>query len=76
LFAKHDLQVSGSLAAKWLEEALRSPWPTLADVSPTGTIIEAGRPILTVFAEGADADEVLANLKSRVALIEREIYVN
>ena len=52
LFAKRDIVISPMNSPNMsLAEALRTPWPTLADVSPAGTPIEDGRPILTVFAE-------------------------
>ena len=59
-----------------LAEALRKPWPTLADVSLAGTPIEAGRPILTLFAEGRDETDVERRLRDRAAELERMIYEN
>jgi predicted ATP-grasp superfamily ATP-dependent carboligase len=53
---------------------MESPWPRLADISPAGTSIEAGRPILTVFAESGDVDEVEQQLRQRVVDLEAEIY--
>jgi predicted ATP-grasp superfamily ATP-dependent carboligase len=74
MFAKQDIVISEEIAAMALAEALRTPRPTLADVSPAGTRIDAGRPIFTVFADGADVDEVEQKLRSRVAELEQHIY--
>jgi predicted ATP-grasp superfamily ATP-dependent carboligase len=74
MFAKQDIVISEEFAAMALAEALRTHWPTLADVSPAGTRIDAGRPIFTVFADGADVDEVEQKLRSRVAELEQHIY--
>jgi predicted ATP-grasp superfamily ATP-dependent carboligase len=74
LFARRDCIISDQFFEHALSEALRTPWPTLADVSPAGTPIDAGRPILTVFAE-ADCAEVVENrLRERVAEIEQVVY--
>ncbi len=74
LFAKRDVQISESFAYESLAEAMITPWPTLADVSPAGTMIEAGRPILTVFAEGTSVGNVEQRLRQRVAELEQQIY--
>lgn len=76
LFARRDLVISAEFANNTLEMALENPWPSLADVSPAGTPIEAGRPILTLFANGDSADEVEHNLHQRVAEVEQEIYAS
>ncbi|HVT30304.1 MAG TPA: ATP-grasp domain-containing protein [Lacipirellulaceae bacterium] len=74
LFAKGDVEINQSFADFTFHEALRTPWPTLADISPAGTPIEAGRPVLTVFAEGSSADEVEQRLRDRVAELEHILY--
>ncbi len=74
LFAKREVQISESFAHESLGEALITPWPTLADVSPAGTMIEVGRPILTVFAEGATVDDAKQRLRQRVDELEQQIY--
>ena len=51
-----------------LAEVAREPWPTLADVSPAGTLIEAGRPILTIFADGATSIGVEEPLRTRIEI--------
>jgi len=45
-------------------------WPPLADVPPSGAMIEAGWPILTVFANGINETIVLESLQSLVAEIQ------
>jgi predicted ATP-grasp superfamily ATP-dependent carboligase len=74
LFAKRDLVIEQAFADATFAEALRTPWPTLADVSVTGTLVEASRPILTLFGEGASMDDVERRLRDRVVQLERELY--
>jgi predicted ATP-grasp superfamily ATP-dependent carboligase len=76
LFARRDIVMPGDFAAAALAEASRLPWPTLADVSPAGTSIEAGRPVLTLFADGTTVDEVQNNLRERVAALEHSLYAD
>lgn len=76
LFAKRGLRVSPWFADWSLAEALKTPWPTLADVSPAGTMVEAGRPLLTVFAGGETVSEVEFRLREHVADIEKRLYGN
>jgi predicted ATP-grasp superfamily ATP-dependent carboligase len=45
-------------------------WPPLADVPPAGATVEAGWPILTVFANGSNETTVLESLQARVAEIQ------
>jgi uncharacterized protein len=73
LFARRDLVISKSLADKSLADALKTPWPSHADVSAAGTPIQAGRPILTLFAEGTTLDEVERRLRERAMQTEREL---
>jgi uncharacterized protein len=76
LFAKRDIVICESFAEMSLVEALRTPWPTLADVSPAHTQIEAGRPILTIFATGATVDDVERKLRTRAEELESQLYSN
>ena len=50
-----------------------APWPSCADIPASGAIIEAGWPILTVMAEGADDRTVIEALKRRTADLYRAI---
>jgi len=74
LYARHDLVVSRTFAEWSLAESNREPWPTLGDVSPAGTPIEAGRPILTVFAEGSEETEIESRLREKSRAIEDRLY--
>jgi uncharacterized protein len=74
LFAKRDVIVPQSFAERAFVEATRAPWPTLADVPIAGSPIEAGRPVLTIFAEAQNADAVEPQLRDRVVEVERELY--
>ena len=76
LFARRDIVMPRDIAATALSEASRQPWPTLADVSPAGTPIEAGRPVLTLFADGANVDEVESRLRKRVTTLEHFLYAD
>ena len=74
LFARRDVVISETFATATLAEALRMPWPSLADISAAGTPIEAGRPVLTMFADGATDDEVERQLRRRASELERALY--
>ncbi len=73
LFAKHDLVISRAFADETLAEASQTPWPTLADVSARGTLVEAGRPILTMFADGSSVEQVEQGLRDRVVELENAL---
>jgi predicted ATP-grasp superfamily ATP-dependent carboligase len=74
LYAKRDVIISSEFATMAVSEAARQPWPTLADISPAGTPVEAGRPVLTVFADGSSDHEVEQQLRERVAALEHRLY--
>lgn len=74
LFAKTDIVISERLSTTVLAEASRKPWPALADISPPGTLVEKGRPILTVFAEGRSIEDVENRLRNKVAHLEQRVY--
>jgi predicted ATP-grasp superfamily ATP-dependent carboligase len=74
LFAKRNVVISKHFGETALAESSRLPWPTLADVSPPGTLIEIGRPILTLFADGTSTDDVEQRLKYRATELERHVY--
>ena len=59
MFARHDVVVGDTRA--WLADA------TVRDVPHPGEAIGEGRPVCTVFAEGADARECYAALVDRAA---------
>jgi predicted ATP-grasp superfamily ATP-dependent carboligase len=73
LFAKRDIVISDQFAKRALEEGTALPWPMLGDVPTAGTHVEAGRPLLTIFSDGADVEEVEDRLRSRASEIERSL---
>ncbi len=44
-------------------------WPAVADVPVTGTPLNAGGPVITVFAAAGDDDSALRSLRRRVAMV-------
>ncbi len=74
LFATRDVVISQEFADYSIAQSLRSPWPTLADVSGPGTPIENGRPVLTMFASGTSVAEVEQRLRERVVKVESRLY--
>jgi predicted ATP-grasp superfamily ATP-dependent carboligase len=74
LFARREVTLTERFAETALAEAVREPWPTLADVSPAGTVVDEGRPVLTMFAEGSDVSEVEAKLRERCVEISSLLY--
>jgi predicted ATP-grasp superfamily ATP-dependent carboligase len=75
LFAKRDVKINARRAKYLLAEANQTSWPPLADIPNAATVIEAGQPVLTVFAESAASEQqVEDNLRSRVAIIEATLY--
>jgi predicted ATP-grasp superfamily ATP-dependent carboligase len=73
LFAREGVIISKQFAERALVDALKPQWPGLADISIAGTPIEAGRPILTLFADGTTVDEVEFRLRERAMQIERDL---
>jgi predicted ATP-grasp superfamily ATP-dependent carboligase len=76
LFAKRDVVISQEFADYSIAESLRTPWPTLGDVSAAGTPIENCRPVLTVFANGPNVAEVEQRLRERVVELEEKLYIH
>jgi predicted ATP-grasp superfamily ATP-dependent carboligase len=74
LFATRDVVVSQAFADYSIAESMREPWPLLADVSGPGTLVESGRPVLTMFASGTSVAEVEQRLRERVAEVENRLY--
>jgi predicted ATP-grasp superfamily ATP-dependent carboligase len=75
LFATHDSVITQDFADYSIAESFRSPWPMLADVSPAGTPIENGRPVLTIFASGTSVADVEQRLRQRVVEVENRLYI-
>lgn len=74
LFARREAVTSERFATMTLADSQASPWPGLADISPAGTSIATGQPVLTVFAHGKTFDEVEAGLRERIAALEKTLY--
>ena len=74
LFAERDLSVDTKLHARFRAAVNRGGWPELADIPPRGTQIPQHRPVITVFAEGADHDELSAELWRRTDEIRSWLY--
>jgi predicted ATP-grasp superfamily ATP-dependent carboligase len=74
LFAKQRVTVSAEFA-NWQNRVSRSTdWPSIADLSPAGTIVEVGQPIMSVFATDVARDEIENQFRDRLAMIERSLY--
>jgi predicted ATP-grasp superfamily ATP-dependent carboligase len=76
LFARRDFEIPRQFADVALAGSLKQPWPSHGDISPAGTPIQAGRPILTLFAEGATVEEVECQLRERAMRTEWELEVH
>ena len=48
--------------------------PAFADVPHPGAVIEAGRPVLTLFRRGPTADECLSGLRGLAADLDRWLF--
>jgi predicted ATP-grasp superfamily ATP-dependent carboligase len=74
LFARQDVFVTTEFADWALERTAIPPrWPELADLPRGGTRIFAGRPVVTVFAEGTSKDDVENLLRQDAAEIEQRL---
>jgi predicted ATP-grasp superfamily ATP-dependent carboligase len=67
LFARSDLVVSPELARSFDPSGNGFVRPEIADLPSAGTAIRAGWPVMTIFAEAATRDELLAALQENVA---------
>lgn len=74
LFATRDFEITQSFADYSIAESLRTPWPMLGDISSAGTLIENGRPVLTMFASGTSVAEVEQRLRECVVEVENRLY--
>jgi predicted ATP-grasp superfamily ATP-dependent carboligase len=79
VFAERPTMIAGDLGELWPEHAANRnsavPWPAVADIPPPGTRIEAGWPIATVLADGADEARVAERLRAQAAAL-RELVAN
>jgi predicted ATP-grasp superfamily ATP-dependent carboligase len=73
LFAEDEVTITPGFA-RWCMQQVQPPhWSALADVPRGGTRIPAGRPVLTVFAEGASSDEVERRLQQKCREVEGKL---
>jgi predicted ATP-grasp superfamily ATP-dependent carboligase len=73
LFSADDVTITPDFASWCMEQVLPPHWSALADVPRGGTRIPAGRPVLTVFAEGASSDDVERRLQRKCREIEGKL---
>lgn len=76
LFSSRGVTIGVDLRLLSHDSARGDGWPALADVPSIGTRVASLHPVLTLFADATSADEVLRNLKARVAIVKRQLYVN
>jgi predicted ATP-grasp superfamily ATP-dependent carboligase len=74
LFATRDVVISQEFADYSIAESLHTPWPALGDISSAGTLVENGRPVLTMFTGGTSVAEVEHRLRERVVEAENRLY--
>lgn len=72
-FAKQDVHVSDRFSTWALAQSRR--WPGLADVPAPGQFIPAGRPVVTLLAEGAEPEHGPLFAR-RVAELEGRLYAD
>jgi predicted ATP-grasp superfamily ATP-dependent carboligase len=73
LFARSDTIVAPEFPDWCIGQNRGRPWPTIADIPPSGTMIRPGQPIVTVFADGTDEPSVVAKLKLLAKSVNDEI---
>jgi predicted ATP-grasp superfamily ATP-dependent carboligase len=74
LFAERPVVIVEAFFEWALAESRLVPRPALADISPVGTTIASGRPVLTVFAAGSNSGEVERHLQDRIREVEPRLY--
>lgn len=72
LFADSRMQFPAAVTERF-EQEFAAEWPSLADIPAAGTIIEAGWPILTIFASGGTERETLERLQQRAAIARQQL---
>ena len=70
-YAESERVVHCDLAKRSANALDDDGWPAWADIPEAGSVIESGRPIATVMAEGASADAVEALLSARAAKLHQ-----
>lgn len=65
LFARHPSLVDGQFSRAALNANEGRKWPVVADIPRTGTRLQIGQPVLTVFAQGPSRETTLSELAAR-----------
>ncbi len=76
LFSRQSITIDEDVNLRSQIAADGTRWPALADLPRVGERVEVAHPVLTLFSSGATTDEIIANLKARVAIVERQLYVH
>ena len=65
LFARRSYEISQRFVDRCISQNEDKVWPDLADLPHAATRIEAGQPILTLFADGVSVESVRLSLKEK-----------
>ncbi|MEO8495650.1 MAG: ATP-grasp domain-containing protein [Planctomycetota bacterium] len=71
VYADREVFVDAKLERVLCEQNCANAEPVIADIPVTGTSIQRGEPIVTVFAKGATRAEVTAGLRGAIADVKR-----
>ncbi len=71
LFARRATVVPDNVPHRMVARQRREPWPAVADIPPPGQRIEAGQPVLTVFAAADTGRGVREQLVRRARNVQR-----
>ncbi len=72
LFAGQDVTIANDWPPS-MTASSATGWPQLSDIPSAGSSIETGWPVLTLFADGADDQQVLARLQAEAARLASAI---
>jgi predicted ATP-grasp superfamily ATP-dependent carboligase len=67
LYAPTNLEINDEFLNWTRRQNHEHSWPNVSDISPLGTVIHRGHPIVTIFAEGPDDASVVQRLMDRAA---------
>jgi predicted ATP-grasp superfamily ATP-dependent carboligase len=74
LFAPHKARVTEEQSATLLAMNAGLEWPIVADVPQGGIDMEAGAPVVTVFAVGPTVEETKHRLRDQLGLLRRILF--
>jgi predicted ATP-grasp superfamily ATP-dependent carboligase len=69
LYARQTGETTPAFAAWCWEQNESRDWPALADLPRAGTRIEAGQPLLTLFATGGSLSQVRTELRRKASQV-------